>query len=63
MCVFMHVHICVDICVCMYVCACVCMFACICMYIYMWALSADECINQVSYIHHHSYIVVFTAML
>ena len=61
--------VCVRLCMCIYVlifvcicmCVCACMFACIC--VYACGLSANECINQVSYVHHHSYIVVFNVML
>ena len=55
MCVYMHVHILMDICV--YV--CMCRYMCV----WMWVLSANECINLVPHVHHHSYIVVLTVML
>ena len=61
MCVYMHVHICVDTCV--YMCVCVYVYICMSMCVCMRALSANECINQVSYGHHHYFIVVYTAML
>ena len=61
MCVCACAYMCRHLCV--YACVCTCMYVCMYMCICMWALSANECINQVSYVHHHSYIVVFAVML
>ena len=47
----------------MFVCVCLCVYVCMYVCVCILALSANEYVNQVSYVHHHSYAVVFTVML